>query len=254
MDMKADDPALKLDYDNLTEWDARVQLAAAYRLVAHFGWDDLIFTHLSCRVPGPEHHFLLNPYGYLFHEITASSLVKVDKDGNAVDDDGKGKINPAGFTIHSAVHMARDDAHAVMHLHEPNCMAVSATEGGLKPLSQTAMLCQAHLAFHEYEGVALNLDERERLIRDMGDKNIMMLWNHGVLTAGKTVPEAFIYLYFFTRACEIQVRAGNGPHHLPDQQAIDTTRDQGQMLGGAAKLAWPGLIRIADEQYPGFRD
>ncbi|MDN3518792.1 class II aldolase/adducin family protein [Aquisalimonas lutea] len=160
MDMQADDPALKHDYEQLTEWDARVQLAAAYRLVAHFGWDDLIFTHLSCRVPGPEHHFLLNPYGYLFHEITASSLVKVDKDGNAVDDDGKGRINPAGFTIHSAVHMARDDAHAVMHLHEPNCMAVSAQGGGLKPLSQTAMLCQAHLAFHEYEGVALELGKR----------------------------------------------------------------------------------------------
>jgi len=254
MDMKTDDPALKQDFEQMNEWDVRVQLAAAYRLVAHFGWDDLIFTHLSCRVPGPAHHFLLNPYGYLFHEITASSLVKVDKDGNAVDDGGKGKINPAGFTIHSAVHMARDDAHAVMHLHEPNCMAVSAQEGGLKPLSQTAMLCQAHLAFHEYEGVALNLDERERLIRDMGDKNIMMLWNHGVLTAGATVPEAFIYLYFFTRACQIQVRAGSGPHHVPDQQAIKTTHEQGQMLGAASKLAWPGLIRIADENYPGFRD
>ncbi|MCH8504442.1 MAG: class II aldolase/adducin family protein [Ectothiorhodospiraceae bacterium] len=255
MDMKATDPALTMRKEELTEWDVRVQLAAAYRLVAHYGWDDLIFTHLSARVPGPEHHFLLNPYGLMFHEITASSLVKVDKEGNAVDGAQAGRINPAGFTIHSAVHMAREEAGAVMHLHEPNGVAVSAQKDGLLPLSQTAMLCLPHIAHHEYEGVALNLDERERLIRDLGDKQMMLLWNHGVLAVGESVPECFGNLYFFTKACEIQIRAGHGPYHLPSKEAIETTAMQSKDgLGGAGKLAWPGLIRLLDERLPGYRD
>lgn len=253
MDMKATDPALKMRFEDMTEWDVRVQLAAAYRLVAHYGWDDLVFTHLSARVPGPEHHFLLNPYGMMFHEITASSLVKVDKDGNPVD--GNGKINPAGFTIHSAVHMAREKAGAVMHLHEPNGVAVSAQKDGLLPLSQTAMLCLPHLSSHEYEGVALNLDERERLIRDLGDKDMMLLWNHGVLTVGETVAQCFGNLYFLSKACEIQVRAGHGPYHLPSKAAIETTATQSKDgLGRAGNLAWPALIRLLDERHPGFRD
>ncbi|MCC5809080.1 MAG: class II aldolase/adducin family protein [Ectothiorhodospiraceae bacterium] len=251
--MKVSDPALNLDHATLTEWDIRVQLAAAYRLVAYFGWDDLVFTHLSARIPGAEHHFLLNPYGHMFHEITASSLVKVNQEGQPVD--GSGRVNPAGFTIHSAVHMVREDAGAVMHLHEPNGVAVSAQKEGLLPLSQTAMLCLPELAEHEYEGVALNLDERTRLQRDLGSRNLMLLWNHGVLAVGENVAQCFGRLYFLTRACEIQVMAGSGPHHLPSEQAIKTTQQQSvENLANAAVIGWPALIRLLDERSPGFRN
>lgn len=235
------------------EWQVRTDLAAAYRLVALFGWDDLVFTHLSARVPGPEHHFLINPYGLLFHEITASSLVKVDQDGQVVQAGGLQRVNPAGFTIHSAVHMGRADAGAVMHLHAADGVAVSAHRDGLLPLSQTAMLCLDHLAYHDYEGVALNLDERERLIRDLGDKSMMMLRNHGVLTAGNTVAEAFTYLYFLMKACEIQVKAQScGPTWLPSEEAIRTTREQSQSLGKASALTWPALLRQLDSKLPGY--
>lgn len=233
------------------EWQARVDLAAAYRLVALYGWEDLVFTHLSARVPGPEHHFLINPYGLLFHEITASSLVKVDQDGQVVEAGGISRVNPAGFTIHSAVHMGRDDAHAVMHVHAADSVAVSAHKDGLLPLSQTAMLCQDHIAYHDYEGVALNLDERERLIRDIGDKNMLILRNHGILTAGSSVPECFTYLYFLMKACEIQVRTAQ-PYCLPSDEAIATTREQSQSLGKAAALTWPALIRLLDSKNPGY--
>src|SRR5207253_7808305 len=162
------------------EWKIRVDLAAAYRLVAHYGWDDLIFTHLSARVPGPEHHFLLNPYNLMFEEVTASSLVKVDIQGNPVEPTPF-ITNPAGFIIHSAIHMAREDAHAVMHLHTPAGQAVAAHGDGLLPLTQTAMLIRGDVAFHDYEGVAVDLDERERLVADLGDKNAMILRNHGTL-------------------------------------------------------------------------
>ena len=164
------------------EWAIRVDLAAAYRLVAHYGWDDLIFTHLSARIPGPEHHFLLNPYQLMFEEVTASSLVKVDVNGNPVEPTPF-ITNPAGFTIHSAVHMAREDAHAVMHLHTPAGQAVSAHEDGLLPLTQTAMLVRSDLAFHDYEGVATDLEERERIVADLGDKGGMLLRNHGTSDA-----------------------------------------------------------------------
>ena len=233
------------------EWKVRTELAAAYRLVALYGWEDLVFTHLSARVPGPEHHFLINPYGLLFHEITASSLVKVDQEGQVVEAGGIDRVNPAGFTIHSAIHMGRDDAHAVMHLHAPDGVAVSAHKDGLLPLSQTAMLCLDHLAYHDYEGVALNLDERERLIRDIGDKNMLMLRNHGVLTAGSSVPECFTYLYFLMKACEIQVRTP-APYYLPSQASIETTRQQSQSLGKASALTWPALIRLLDSKNPGY--
>ena len=235
------------------EWNVRTELAAAYRLVALFGWDDLVFTHLSARVPGPEHHFLINPYGLLFHEITASSLVKVDQDGEVVDSGGLSRVNPAGFTIHSAVHMGREDAGSVMHLHAADGVAVSAHRDGLLPLSQTAMLCLSHLSYHDYEGVALNLDERERLIRDLGNKSMMMLRNHGVLTVGKDVPETFTFLYFLMKSCEIQVKAQScGPTHLPSQQAIQTTADQSQALGSASALTWPALVRRLDSKNPGY--
>lgn len=238
------------------EWRVRVELAACYRLVAHFGWDDLIFTHLSARVPGPEHHFLINPYGRLFGEITASSLVKVDQEGNVVDADESKRINPAGFTIHSAVHMARKDAGAVMHLHYAPTVAVAAQEEGLLPLSQTAMLVLGHIAYHDYEGVALNLDERERLIKDLGDKNIMILRNHGTLAVGRDVPESFIWTYFLVKACEIQVQAATNGATLnrPSQQAIDTTYAQSQGLPDVGPLAWAALIRMLDNKDPSYKE
>src|SRR3954469_25347470 len=193
------------------EWKIRVDLAAAYRMVAYYGWDDLIFTHLSARVPGPEHHFLLNPYQLMFEEVTASSLIKVDMSGNPVEPTPF-ITNAAGFTIHSALHMAREDAHAVMHLHTPHGQAVSAHGEGLLPLTQTAMLVRGEIAYHDYEGVAVDLDERERIIADLGDKNAMILRNHGTLALGDNVGEAFIRIYFLERACEAQIKALSAGH------------------------------------------
>ncbi|MAL99054.1 MAG: class II aldolase [Alteromonadaceae bacterium] len=251
--MNANTKETSFHYANQTEQQVRQDLAAAYRLVAHYGWDDLVFTHLSARVPGPEHHFLINPYGYLFSEITASSLVKVDRDGEVVQSGELSRVNPAGFTIHSAVHMARDDAGAVMHLHAADGVAVSAHKEGLLPLSQTAMLCLDHLSFHDYEGVALNLDERERLTRDLQGKNLMLLRNHGLMSVGSTVAEAFTYLYFLMKACEIQVRTlGQGAAYLPSAAAIETTRQQSQSLGQASKLTWPALVRLMDKIDPTY--
>jgi len=188
------------------EWALRVDLAAAYRMIADYGWDDLIFTHLSVRIPGPEHHFLLNPYNLMFEEVTASSLIKVDIEGNAVDPTPF-ITNPAGFTIHSAIHMAREDAQAVMHLHTPAGQAVSAQAEGLLPLTQAAMLVRDDIAYHDYEGIAVDLDERERIVADLGSKNMMLLRNHGTLSVGQTIGEAFIRLYTLERACQAQVMA-----------------------------------------------
>jgi ribulose-5-phosphate 4-epimerase/fuculose-1-phosphate aldolase len=237
------------------EWAVRVDLAAAYRMVAHYGWDDLIFTHLSARVPGPEHHFLLNPYNLMFEEVTASSLVKVDANGNPVDPTPF-ITNPAGFTIHSAIHMAREDAQAVMHLHTPAGQAVSAHEEGLLPLTQTAMLVRSDLAFHDYEGVATDLDERERLVADLGDKNAMILRNHGTLAVGKNVGECFIRLYYLERACQAQIMALSAGDQLnnPPQGSPEITAQQGAVgLPLAANLlAWPALKRKAYRLDPGF--
>lgn len=237
------------------EWKIRVDLAAAYRLVAYYGWDDLIFTHLSARVPGPEHHFLLNPYNLMFEEVTASSLVKVDEHGNAVDDTPF-MTNPAGFVIHSAVHMAREDAHAVMHLHTPHGQAVSAHEDGLLPLTQTAMLIMGDLAFHDYEGVAVDHDERERIIADLGDKGAMLLRNHGTLATGKNVGECFIKLYYLERACEAQILALSAGDKVnrPPQGAPEVTQQQGAagLPIVANLLAWPALLRKAHRLDPGF--
>src|SRR5512139_1861296 len=185
------------------EWRQRVDLAACYRLVALYGWDDLIFTHISARVPGPEHHFLINPYGWMFREITASSLVKVDLHGRKVDDSPH-EINPAGFTIHSAIHAAREDADCVLHVHSVNGVAVSAQDEGLLPLSQHSMFVLASLGYHDYEGVALEAGEKPRLVRDLGANRFLMLRNHGLLTVGRSVAEAFVAMYFFETSCMIQ--------------------------------------------------
>jgi ribulose-5-phosphate 4-epimerase/fuculose-1-phosphate aldolase len=237
------------------EWAVRVDLAAAYRMVAHYGWDDLIFTHLSARVPGPEHHFLLNPYNLMFEEVTASSLVKVDIHGNAVDPTPF-ITNPAGFVIHSAIHMAREDAQAVMHLHTPAGQAVSAHAGGLLPLTQTAMLTLGDLAFHDYEGVAVDLGERERLVANIGSRSSMLLRNHGTLAVGKTVGECFVRLYFLERACEAQIMALSAGDNLnnPPQGAPEIAAKQGSagIAIAANLLAWPALKRKAYRLDPGF--
>lgn len=240
------------------EWALRVDLAAAYRLVALYGWDDLIFTHLSVRVPGPEHHFLINPYNLMFEEITASSLVKIDVNGQPVMETPYA-TNPAGFTIHSAIHMARDDAHAVMHLHTPHGQAVSAQEFGLLPITQTAMLVREEVSYHDYEGVATDLDERERLVADLGTKKAMILRNHGTLACGPTVAETFITLYYLERACEAQIMAlSAGPENMykTNQGVPEKAAQQGgQGLPIVAKLlAWPALLRKLDRIDPSYRD
>lgn len=241
------------------EWQARVDLAAAYRLVALYGWDDLIFTHLSARVPGPEHHFLINPYNRMFEEITASSLVKIDVDGNPVGE-ATAPVNPAGFTIHSAIHMAREDAQAVMHLHTPHGQAVSAMEFGLLPHTQTAMIAQHDVAYHDYEGIATDLDERERLVADLGAKHAMILRNHGTLAVGETVGACFLRLYFLERACEAQVMmlsAGRENLNNPPQGVEDKVAGQASPKGLgmlAQALAWPALLRKLDRIDPSFRN
>jgi ribulose-5-phosphate 4-epimerase/fuculose-1-phosphate aldolase len=238
------------------EWQLRVDLAATYRLVALHGWDDMIFTHISARVPGPEHHFLINPYGLLFEEITASSLVKIDIDGNKVQDSPY-PVNPAGFTIHSALHMNRDDAHCIIHLHTTDGVAVSAQADGLLPLDQHAMLICGDTVYHDYEGVALDLDERDRLVHDIGDKHVMILRNHGTLALGKSCADAFIRMYYLERACSMQVAAlgGGAKPNWPNQGVPEKTAQQGTMAfdGPIGSLAWPALLRKLDRTDPSYK-
>jgi ribulose-5-phosphate 4-epimerase/fuculose-1-phosphate aldolase len=235
------------------EWQARVDLAALYRLVAMHGWDDLIYTHISARIPGPEHHFLINPYGLLFEEITASSLVKIDLDGNILQETPY-FINPAGFTIHSAVHAARDDARFVMHLHTDQGVAVAAQREGLLPISQHALIVLPRLAYHDYEGIALNHDERERLVADLGDKNLMLLRNHGTLAAGSTAAECFVGMFYLERACKMQILALSGGREqiliAPDAAQAEVRSQVGGGVGGA--LAWPACLRKLDRELPGY--
>ena len=239
------------------EWQARVDLAAAYRLVDHYGWDDLIFTHISARVPGPEHHFLINPYGMMFDEINASSLVKVNLDGVIVSDTSY-VINPAGFTIHSAVHAVREDALCVMHLHTDYGIAVSAQKDGLLPISQQALFPLASLAYHDYEGLALNDEEKPRLVDDLGTKNNLILKNHGLLTIGKSAAEAFLSMYILERACRIQILAQSGGKELvpvPDRIVQGVAAQMSAVtIGQGAGLTWPGLLRKLDRIDPSYRE
>ncbi|MEX1034776.1 MAG: class II aldolase/adducin family protein [Sneathiella sp.] len=238
------------------EWQVRIDLAAAYRLVALYGWDDLIFTHISARLPGKDNHFLINPYGMMFEEITASSLVKIDMNGEIVGE-SEYKVNPAGFTIHSAVHEVRHDAGCVMHLHTAAGTAVATQEEGLMPLNQTALVIREQLAYHEYEGIALNHDERPRLQKDLGDKKLMLLWNHGTLALGETVADAFLGMYFLERACEMQVAslAGGKKLHYPTDTVKQVTADQGKHgLTAVSGMAWKALLRKLDRQLPGYAD
>ncbi len=234
----------------------RIELAALYRLVALFGWDDLLATHISVRLPGPRPEFLINPLGLLFEEITASSLVKVDLDGRVLETRPV-EINPAGFTIHSAVHGARPDAHCVIHLHTVPGIAVSSQAQGLLPLNQTAMLMNGRLAYHDYEGIALDLGERERLVRDLGTKNAMLLRNHGTLAVGTSVGDAFQTIYFLERACAIQVAAlaGGAAPLLPPAAVQDVVTRQVSSFGDIAdRLLWPAMLRRLDRLDTRYRN
>ena len=238
------------------EWRTRVDLAAAYRLVALFKWDDLVFTHISARVPGRHDAFLINPYGLMFEEITASSLVRVGLEGQKLDE-SPFPVNPAGFTIHSAVHAARHDAQCVLHTHSLNGVAVSAQRGGVLPLSQQSIAVLSNLAYHDYEGLALRDDEKPRLVADLGDKNFLMLRNHGLLTLGATIADAFVAMYFFEAVCNIQIRAQAGGGELVhvDQRIIDGAAQAVQQVTGGrgpGALAWPGLMRRLDRHLPGY--
>lgn len=244
------------DQVSAEEWAVREDLAACYRLVARQGWDDLVFTHISARVPGPERHFLINPYGLLFEEITASSLVKIDLDANVVLDTGY-PVNAAGFTIHSAIHEASDAHHCVLHLHTLDGTAVASMQDGLLPLNQTALLVRDDVAYHDYEGVAVDLDERERLVRDLGEKHLMLLHNHGTLSVGATVAEAFTRMYYLERACSMQVRTLSLPGAtVPVAEAVVAkTAQQGTGLpfvGNA--LVWPAMRRQLDREDPSYKD
>jgi ribulose-5-phosphate 4-epimerase/fuculose-1-phosphate aldolase len=236
------------------EWKARVDCAALYRLVALYGWDDMIFTHISMRAPGPEHHFLINPYGMLFEEITATSLVKVDLDGTIVAPTSY-FINPAGFTIHSAVHAAREDAHCVIHLHTGPGIAVAAQREGLLPITQHALAVLPQLAYHDYEGIALNHDERARIVADLGDKRVMILRNHGTLAVGGNAGEAFLNMFFLEEACRRQVlalSAGRAGLLEAPEAAREEVRQQTAAMPMLSGLAWPALLRKVDRALPGY--
>ncbi len=241
----------------MSERDLRIDLAACYRLVALFGWDDLVFTHISARVPGEHDAFLINPYGMLFEEITASSLVKVDARGDKVAS-SEWPVNPAGFVIHSAVHAGRPDVGCVLHLHTKAGVAVSAQKEGLLPISQIATIALASLGYHDYEGIALRDDEKPRLVRDLGDKSGLILRNHGLLTVGATVADALLAMYALQHACETQVMAQAGGQELVsvDPRILDGVKANAAAvtrgMGGA--LVWPGLRRKLDRVNPGYAD
>lgn len=237
------------------EWQLRCDLAACYRLVAAYGWSDLVFTHISVRLPGPEHHFLINPYGLMFDEITASSLIRIDADCNVIGE-SPFPVNPAGFVIHSAIHEAREDAQCVLHTHTRAGVAVSAQREGVLPISQQSTFVLASLAYHDYEGVAFRPDEKPRLQADLGQANFLMLRNHGLLTCGRSIADAFLHMYVFESACQIQLAAQAGGSELiaVDPRIVagvaEAMRVQTGGLGGA--FVWPALLRKAERLDPGY--
>jgi len=250
---------------NATEQRLRQELAACYRLIAHFRMSDLIFTHISLRLQGPEHHFLINPYGLLFDEITASSLVKIDLQGRPVEPSPH-PVNPAGFVIHSAIHAAREDAHCVLHTHTRAGCAVAALECGLLPVNQMSMEFYGRVAYHAYEGIALDMDEQQRLVADLGDKPVMILRNHGLLATGGSVAEAFLRMYYLEKACEIQLAAQSAGQVIlpPAEVCAHTERQfnaparglkQGELTDpDALQLAWAALLRMLERVAPGYQD
>jgi len=237
------------------EWARRLDLAACYRLVAAYGWDDLVFTHVSARVPGPEHHFLINPYGMMFEEITASSLVKIDLDGRKVMDSPH-EINPAGFVIHSAIHAAREDAACVLHLHTLDGVALSAQRDGVLPISQQASVVLNSLAYHDYEGIALDDDEKPRLVRDLGDRDFLVLRNHGLLTVGASVASAFLNMYLLQAVCTIQLRAQAGGATLVQlpREVIERNDGGWRAVSRGGGIAWPALLRKLDRRDASWRE
>jgi ribulose-5-phosphate 4-epimerase/fuculose-1-phosphate aldolase len=272
-------PSLR-DRVSPAEWDVRVDLAACYRLVARYGMTDLVYNHITARIPGPEHHILINAYGMLYEEITASSLIKVDLDGNVVTrpEGIEYSVNAAGYVIHSAVHAARADVACVIHTHTRAGIAVGAMQEGLLPLSQTAMRFHGHLAYHDYEGPAFNRGERDRLVADLGARNAMILCNHGLLACGPSIPQAFNLIYWLENACRIQVDtlACNRPLRVPPAAVIEGTAaalsgteitleneretnphlkgDAQQSGSGYGLLEWPALLRMLDRADPSYRD
>ena len=247
-------PSLK-EVVSAEEWQLRVDLAAAYRLVALYGWSDLVFTHISARIPGPAHAFLINPYGLMFDEITASSLVLIDPQCNKLRE-SPFPVNPAGFTIHSCIHEVRADAACVLHTHSRAGVAVSAQKAGVLPLSQQSTLIVSSLAYHDYEGIALHAEEKPRLQADLGLANYLMLRNHGLLTVGRSIAEAFVNMYFFESTCRIQIDAQGGgelnligPGPIAANAHIGKAATAGQ---GPANLAWPALLRKLDRENPGY--
>ncbi len=237
------------------EWQLRVDLAACYRLIAMHGWDDLVFTHVSARIAGPEHHFLINPYGFMFDEITASSLVKVDMACQPVIPTPY-KVNPAGFIIHSAIHHAREDAACVLHTHTPAGVAVSAQRAGVLPISQQSTIVLGSLGYHDYEGIAVADDEKPRLVRDLGENNFLMLRNHGLLTVGNSIAQAFLSMFTFERACQIQVLAqGQGAELVSiDSRVLSGVKSNVKKVtaGMGDGLVWPALLRKLNRVNPGF--
>lgn len=242
------------DQVSAEEWQTRVDLAACYRLIAMYRWDDVVFTHVSAKIPGTE-HFLINPYGLMFEEMTASNLVKIDLQGNKLMDTPY-DINPAGFTIHSAVHEVRHDAACVLHTHTAAGVGVSAQKEGILPISQQSIFVLSNLSYHDYEGVALNEDEKARLQADLGKANAMVLRNHGLMTCGKSVAEAFLGMYTLQRCCEIQIAAqAGGSELIPIPQSIlDGAKESMRQVtrGAGGNIAWPALLRKLQRVNPGF--
>lgn len=247
-------PSLK-DKVSEEEWELRCELAAVYRLVYRFGWDDGIFTHSSVRLPGPDHHFLINPYGHLFNEVCASNLVKIDLDGNVVDDSPYDVIR-AGFVIHSAIHMSREDAMCVIHTHTNEGMAVSAQKQGLLPLNQKSMMFYNRVAYHDYEGISTDIDERDRLVRDLGNHHSMILRNHGLLTTGRTIAEAFYHHRLLQHSCEMQLQAQAGGAELviPPKEVCEHAAQQFEGDGGPQGTAtFAAYRRLLDKEEPDYR-
>ena len=255
--MKSNSTLNVKDHVTEQEWQMRVNLAACYRLIALYGWDDLVFTHISARVPNTEDEFLINPYGLLFEEITASSLVKVNQAGEKVSS-SEFDINPAGFTIHSAVHEARSDAHCVIHLHTSDGVAVSTQQQGLLPISQQSLFPLSDLAYHDYEGVALNPEEKVRLVSDLGEANFMILRNHGLLTCASTVADAFLNMYILQKACEVQIKAQSGGSELTliSPQILAGIQAASKQVTKEANgdIAWPALLRKLHRTDPSFEE
>lgn len=246
-----------------TEWELRVQLAGAYRIIDHLGWSELIWTHTTVRVPGPDHHFLINPYGLRFDEVSASNLVKVDPDGNIIGDQEQ-EINPAGFVIHSAIHMARPEVQCILHTHTVAGMAVAALEAGLLPVSMYALGYFGQVAYHDFEGPSLDLDERARLGRNLGSNHVLVLRNHGLLTCGESVAQAFVRMYRLERACQVQLaaQATGSKLAIPAQHVCELSAERSDYFlstkGGDGYSRRPNpefaaLLRLMDLKDPSYR-